>query len=175
MKEIPLSDSNLFIHEILPSGVLAGLVSGTGMALVSMLISTVFGDEAFFPMKLIGATFFGVEAIIGGLSVILAGLLTHYLLSVLFGVIFASLTKSEFTVFISFWEGIIYGVGIWSVMNYIVLPILNPTMNDRVALSPSSFFLEHLVFGGLLLFTPKFRKRFSRKLELESAHFEKAA
>src|SRR5690242_9406514 len=73
------------------AGLLAGLAAGAFAMGVAMLLSAVFGTEAWFPVKLAATPFLGAEATeIGqGFGAVLTGFLAHEILCAFFGFVFA--------------------------------------------------------------------------------------
>jgi uncharacterized membrane protein (DUF441 family) len=170
-----LSERNVSLGVILRAGVLSGTVAGVIMALVSMLSSSFVGMEFFLPAKLIAATWFGVDALIGGSGIILAGIVTHLVISAAVGAGFAGVTLRNYSVGQAFASGAAYGVFVWAVATFLFLPVMNPTMDTRMALTPGIWFVVHLVYGGVLCLTPVFIRALSAPTELEVRRFDTAA
>lgn len=100
------------------------LLTGTLDALAAILISYKIPPAVIF--KFIASGWFGREAMSGGTSMILYGLIFHYLIAAFFTVTLfwlypqiIKLVKKKYLV------GILYGLAIWIIMNYIVLPMTN--------------------------------------------------
>jgi hypothetical protein len=141
-------------------GVTAGVIAGLGMAVVTMLYTSFAGLGALLPLRMIAATFFGVDALVGGAGVLAAGLVFHLVISAFFGLLFAALTVRPKSTPVAFFGGLAYGIGIWALMTFLVLPFVNPVMAQRVALMFTPWLLAHAVYGGLLVLTPLLRVRF---------------
>lgn len=149
----------------LSAGAVAGLIAGIGMGLAAMLREwAVSGDANAFwmPMKLIAATFYGVDALIGGTAVILVGMVTHLAVAAFWGFLFGLFIGGRNSVGGAILYGLIYGVVVWAVMSWIAQPIFNPDMQVRtVGAIPGWWFIYHLVYGGLLCFTPLLARTFA--------------
>lgn len=111
-------------------------------ACVQFYIKTNKGPAPIF--KFIASSVFGKDAFTGGNSMILYGLLFHFLISLAFTAFFFWLCN-KFPIFLNMkWiTGIVYGILIWAVMNLLVLPIS--------AVPKSSFNLADAVIGMLIL------------------------
>lgn len=141
------------------AGALAGLFAGVVMALAGMGVVSASGGGFWTPMKEIAATWMGVDALVGGGGTVVAGVVTHLVCAAFWGALFSSLIRRRESAAGAFWEGIVYGVGVWLVMSYIGLPIFDRTMIPRVALRPDWWFYQHLIFGACLCVTPALRRR----------------
>src|SRR3954468_17305540 len=78
------------------SGIVTGQIAGLIMAVVVMIVFTVFlGKNPLFPVQVIGSTLFGAEALNGiHIGAVLAGLVLHQFgPSLLWGVLFGFLAK----------------------------------------------------------------------------------
>jgi len=100
------------------------LLTGTLDAFAAILISYKIPPAVIF--KFIASGWFGREAMSGGMSMVLWGLIIHYLIAAFFAVtlfwlypLIAKVLKNKYLI------GIIYSLVIWGIMNYIVLPITN--------------------------------------------------
>jgi hypothetical protein len=100
------------------------LLTGTLDAFAAILISYKIPPAVIF--KFIASGWFGKEAMSGGTSMILFGLIFHYLIAACFTVTLfwlypyvVKILKNKYLI------GIIYGLVIWLIMNYVVLPMTN--------------------------------------------------
>jgi hypothetical protein len=144
------------------AGAVAGLIAGVLMAMWSMGYAAYQGLGFFLPLKLIAATFLGVNAIIGGFWVLLLGVLIHLSVSAGWGVVFGALAR-RLGVGASTALGGIYGLAVYLLMTFLVLPWIDPVMRARVEVTMTSFLIAHLVFGiALGLLTPVLRGAASR-------------
>lgn len=104
---------------------ITGLIVGTldiTAALIKYYIST--GKNPLFIFQYIASGILGSEAFSGGTSIVVLGLLLHYTIALIFTVLFCLLYKaypiiSKNNVL----SGICYGIIIWCIMNFIVVPL----------------------------------------------------
>lgn len=129
------------------AGAIAGLIAGIVMAMIAMVRAAAMGAGATTPVKEIAALVLGVQALIGGMGTLMIGLVIHLVFSVVLGAIFAGLIGAMAPAK-AFGFGIAYGITVWAAMTFGLLPWTNPTMAARVAMTPGSWFVLHLIFGG---------------------------
>jgi hypothetical protein len=146
--------------EVLEAGITAGLVGGALMALFLMTYMAVVGYGFWMPLRLIGATIYGVDALVAGAGIAALGGIIHLVISTLFGVLFASLVQRHAGPAAAVVFGVAFGVVVLVLMTYLVLPTLDPVMRARVALVPGAWFLAHLLFGLGVATAPRFRRAF---------------
>lgn len=146
---------------VLTGGILAGLVAGIVMALVAMVASSVAGGSFWLPMLAISATYYGADALAGGAGTIALGVLTHLVVSAFWGLLFAWVGGARISAGSAFFAGLLYGIAIWALMSFAVLPAINEVLLDRAAIEPGWWFGYHLIFGGMLLLTPPLAQAFS--------------
>jgi hypothetical protein len=139
-------------------GAVSGVVAGIFMAMAAMVVSYMTGAGFWLPPKLIAGALLGVDVIIGGVGTVTLGLVIHMMMSALLGIIFAFFTSRVTQASHDFVFGVLFGVAVWAVMNYVGLPLVNSVMGDRVAMMPLAWFVEHLVFGASLTLTPFFER-----------------
>jgi len=151
----------------IPAGILGGVAAGIAMAVVAMLVSAAMGQSLFTPVYLISGVFLGASALAGGIGPFLVGLLVHLFVSSVFGVIFAMMTPRVLSQGKTLTRGLIYGVVLWAIMTYAVLPWANPVMFNQVAQIPGWFLFQHLVFGGTLVLIPRLEKNFTQRSRFE--------
>jgi hypothetical protein len=109
----------------------ATFVAGTLDIVLAILLYSIIMEKTT-PSKIImsiASGVFGKEAYSGGISMILAGLALHFLIAFLFSLFYhvlyqniASLSGKKL------FNGILYGVFIWLVMNLFVLRVAFPSM-----------------------------------------------
>jgi len=131
----------------LEAGAVTGASGAVLMLAVLMAQSAVTGYGALFPLNLIGATFRGPEALVGGAGVMLTGLFLHAVVSLIFGTLFSIAVIRRPRVAPTLVVGIAYGLLILLFMNYVVLPYANPMMRQRVVATPGAWFFAHVAFG----------------------------
>jgi hypothetical protein len=109
----------------------------------------------------IGATFVGPTALVGGAGILLWGLAVHMMASAAFGVIFAALMRRETPPSTALLAGLAYGLAVMVVMTWVVVPFTNHVMHDRIPLMWGSWIIQHALFGVGVSLAPYFRRRFS--------------
>lgn len=128
-------------------GALSGILAGSVMLLVASFIAARTMGEWTQPLKLLGATFFGPQALAyGPISIAaIAGGILHYALSILYGVTFAQLVneKSGKTALIIL--GLVTSFIIWIFGCKLFMPSVNPTL--AYVLSTPVSLLLHFSFG----------------------------
>lgn len=147
------------------AGARAGVIGGLAMALCATVRSAVAGLGPWLPMKLVAASWVGVEALIGGAGVIVYGALTHLAVAAAWGILLADLVGRRRGALAVLVLGIGYALLVWLFMSYAMLPWLDPTMFHRVVPAMPWFFIDHVVFGITAAFAirdPSRRRRASR-------------
>lgn len=138
----------------LVAGVLSGVTGGIGMALVLLWRAWANGLNVWTPMHLIAASFYGEAALQGDPKAVVAGVMLHLGVSVLYGILFSLCVSRATPLGIALLYGMVYSVLIWAGMTYFALPLVDPLMQEREVLQSSWWFGAHLVFGALLFVTP---------------------
>ena len=142
---------------ILGRGIWAGIAAGIVLAVFMMVIvATVLGKPLLAPVNMMGAAFLGKEALMNpGMGSIILGLIVHIIDSAILGIVFVYIARSlnggmgANTIY-----GIVYGLLVWLLMAFIVLPIMNSPMAE---VTGGWFVVAHLIFGVVLgLLTPVF-------------------
>jgi uncharacterized membrane protein YagU involved in acid resistance len=141
-------------RKIESAGAVAGLVGGVAMAVVGALIATAMSTDIWLTPERIAALVFGpVAAATPGFDAapVIVGSLLHLALSALFGAVYALLISKVLRVTTEYGApvvgGLVYGLLIWLVAYFIVLPVLNPLLLDVYA---PSFIIQNLVYGTVL-------------------------
>lgn len=133
--------------------IVAGLIASIVMGMIEMIYEAVGGDGFWSPVVYIGATVLrGLQTLqppVGFLfwGVVL-GLMGHMMNSVILTWIFAGLLARRAgsrSALVSL--GVVYGLIVFAVMWYAVLPVVDPVM---LSLNVSVFVLAHIVWGGAL-------------------------
>jgi hypothetical protein len=142
-------------------GALAGILSGIVLAIYLVVMSITEGGDMWQPLKGAGFPFLGERAFQPGfdLTAVLVGVGAHLGVSMiwglLFGVLFYGASKLGTLVL-----GAAWGVVVWLVMYYLVLPIAGiANMPETVPLKEAV--LSHVIFGVALAmaFLPYQRRR----------------
>lgn len=139
-------------------GLIGGIAAGIVFALFEMIAAAVLmGTEAFFgPLREIGGILLGMQALDPGFPLITAagvGLLTHLVLSAVYGTGFAVLVavvpalRSSSMMLIG--SATIVGLALWLVNFYVVAPVAGWTWFAMA--NPVVQFLAHAFFYGSVL------------------------
>jgi hypothetical protein len=161
-------ERRLDANGIFMGGLVAGVIAGAVMALVWMIKAGIEGAGFFLPARAIAGTYYGAEALAaGGGWAITLGVLTHVVVSAFWGLLFAWVGGARMSTGAACFAGLLYGIAIWALMSYAVLPAINPAMLGRVSDEPGWWFGYHLIFGGMLLLTPGLARAFSTRRRIE--------
>lgn len=142
------------------SAITAGLIASIIMGMIEMVFEAVAGDGFWSPVTYIGATVLrGLQSLqppVGFLFWgVLLGLMGHMMNSVILTWIFVRvLARRVGSRGALLTSGVIYGLAVFFVMWYLVLPVVDPVMLN---LNVTVFVLAHLMWGaalGLLLPAP---------------------
>ena len=134
-------------------GAVAGLIGGLVMALVGAVISASLGGDIWLEAKQIAAVVYGPAAAaqsVFAAGPVLVGSLLHLLVSTALGAVFGIVTRRIFHLTSEFgtplMAGLIYGLLIWLVDYFVVLPLINPLLRETYA---PAFIIQHLVYGAV--------------------------
>lgn len=154
-------------------GAVAGMIAAVVMALVAMIRAAAGGLGFWLPMKNIAALFYGVDALIGGAGAAVVGIIIHLIVGAVAGLVLGLLAGNRLNVLTALIAGLVWGVVIWAVNTWIILPLVNQVMLDRVMTAPVWWLVYHLVFGGLLLLIPPLVRAFAGRRHAERARAER--
>ncbi len=160
-RQTSLKTNSLDTRGIIIGGGIAGIIAGVVMAVAAMAFAGMMGLGFLAPLRMIAAALYGVDALIGGAEVLIAGLIIHMIVSAGFGIVFAALLSPRASGGAAFGWGLLYSVVVLGIMTAGVLPWSNPTMAVRVPLMAGAWFFEHLVYGAVLAITPGWVRSFS--------------
>jgi hypothetical protein len=108
---------------ILRIGLLVGVLDGLAASLNAYLSSGVMPDRVF---RFIASGVFGMEAFKGSGAMIVWGVMFHFLIALLWTALYLNIAvKSDWIREHHLVSGMLYGAFIWTVMEYIVLPLSN--------------------------------------------------
>ena len=128
-------------------GALAGLGGGLAMIIVAAMLSVAIDNDIWRQPREIAQLVLGSAAQTGWGPVVL-GTLLHFLTAALAGAAFSILSRrllhlpSDYGAQVL--AGLIYGLALWFVAYFIILPFTNPALLDTYA---PSFVIQHLVYG----------------------------
>ena len=135
------------MHGVIKAGVIVGTAAGIVSAIFATAISLATAEDIWVGAKAAGYAFYGDRTLLPGfeLDLIIVGVLTHFAVSIGWSIPFVLL----------FWglspratliAGILWGLGVWIVMFYIVLPLVGAA--KVAAMTPvGRAIVEHLFFG----------------------------
>jgi len=149
----------------LEAGAITGATGGALMMATLMAQAAATGYGALFPLNLVGATFRGPEALVGGAGVMLSGLLLYAITALVFGTLFSMAVLGKPRLAPTLVVGIAYGLLILLFMTYVVLPYANPIMRQRVIGVPGAWFFAHVAFGLGVGMAPLIKRRFRSRRE----------
>lgn len=136
-------------RQIFAPGIAAGIVAAVAMAVFAMIVSAARGAGFFAPMRLIAAAVLGLDALTAGGGAAILGMAIHLAVGAGFGLLFAAMLPSGVSGLAKIGAGLLYGLGIFVVMTFLVLPWVDLPMS--ATLSVGWFLLYHLAFGLALV------------------------
>lgn len=134
------------IRKILSVGLIIGYMDGLAACINGYLS---FGAMPSGIFRYIASGFWGSQALSGGLSMILIGILIHFFIAIVVTGIFFFLYAKVFSLkrYYLFY-GALYGILVWIVMNYIVIPLsaISPS-NPEVIQAAIGLMIHIFVIG----------------------------
>jgi uncharacterized membrane protein YagU involved in acid resistance len=134
---------------VILGGALAGLLGALALLAVLTLGAVMEGHGFVHPLKLIATTAFGPRAVDepATASVIVTGLFLHFTIGAAFGVVFGYLADGfhPVTAMREAAFGLAYGLAIFLVMFFYVVPSLAPVLAEQARLAS---LIGHLAFGA---------------------------
>lgn len=142
-EEIPLPknyESKLSVR----AGLIAGIAGSLSIMVVVAGILVLNGRDIFTAARLIATVVYGPEAAFG-VAPIIVGTLVHLITGGVFGAVFAWLIPCLPR---GFWivVGLIYGLIVWLISSFIILPVVAPPMIAADA-NKNVLLLAHVVYG----------------------------
>lgn len=132
-------------------GAVAGIGGGIAMAVVGALIALVMGTDIFLTPKQIAAVIMGPEAAAQPGFVagpVIAGSVIHLIVSAGLGALFGIAMRRVFHLPSGFGlplvSGLIYGLAIWLIAYFFLLPVVNPVL---LSIYAPSFIIQNIVYG----------------------------
>ena len=128
---------------------LATLVAGTLDILSACVYTLIAGRAPINMLKGLASAILGNGAVEGGIGVALVGLLLHFAIMVVM-VAFFVVAANRLPFLKARWllAGIAYGIGLWAVMNLVVLP-LRFGWHPFTPLGLAQQFFSHIVLVGI--------------------------
>lgn len=157
----------------LTNGAVVGAVAGVAMAGWAMVTSLIGGNGFLTPVQLIAATFFGEDALKLTPLVFVTGLLLHMATSMTLGAMIGPALGWPMSAWASGVIGVLWGVVAWAVFTFVIMPQGNVVMRLATDKIPVTWFLGHVIFGGVLglmpITLPRVRSLSFRAESLEAA------
>lgn len=148
-----------FVRDVVLPGALAGTLGAFVMTVLACAFSGVLHGEPWKPALLVSGLFFrGGEA--HGVIAVLLGLFIHFSLAGGLATGFAMLLPRRGTAVAALCLGVLYGMGLWTVMTWLMIPFASPPLSHEAP--TSMLFLLHLAFGAVLGTVPAFRDVLTR-------------
>jgi hypothetical protein len=145
------------------AGVAAGLLGGALMAGWAIIAALVNGQGASAPFALFGATFLGVEALLGGALPVGLGVVLHVSVSALLGIAFAALVGREPPRGSVFLTGVLFGIAVLLMATFVLTPALDPVLRERIPMTRGAWAIEHLLYGLGVASVPWWRRLIARR------------
>ncbi len=146
-----ISSRGFLVH-----GVAGGITAGLAFAAVEMLLSVLLGSSPFRPFRAIGSMVLGQQALNESYPLVAAvttGLGLHFLLSAIYGAIFARILwitgQAGKLTSIVVATGVVYALALWAVNFLVIAPVL---FYQLVVESPFwfGFTIAHFFYGAVL-------------------------
>ncbi|MGQ0540162.1 MAG: hypothetical protein ACT4R6_14560 [Gemmatimonadaceae bacterium] len=150
-------------RETLLAGTFAGLTGGAAMALWAVLTSVWHGMDILAPMRLIGTTFLGADAVASGFWTLLFGFFLHTAASATLGILFATLLPASTSSGVTTLGGVAFAAMVFIAMTYVIVPAVSPVMHEAIGMTPRSWVIQHALFGLSLAAIPSYRAAFARE------------
>jgi len=146
-----LEDSTLAVK-----GAIGGLISGIIFAMAEMFLNLFLGKPFLGPLRLISTIALGKQAAAPNYALgtsLVVGLITHMMMSIIFGLVFVFLLKAvhqlDASTGLNLVLGSVYGVGQWVVNFLILAPIFFPQFST-VNQFWNGFFAHTFFFGTMI-------------------------
>lgn len=149
---------NLVRDVVLP-GALAGTLGAFAMVVLACAFSGVLHGEPWKPALLVSGLFFR-DGTAHGVFAVLLGLFIHFSVAGGLATGFAMLLPRRGTAVAALCLGVLYGMGLWTVMTWLMVPFASPPLSREAP--TSMLFLLHLAFGAALGTVPAARDVLTR-------------
>lgn len=136
-------------------GAVTGIVGGLLMLALILPYTAASGLGIHLFPRAVAATFYDVDALVGGAGVVALGYVLHFVASIFWGILFAWFVRPETTLSGAFAWAVAFAIGVWLFMTYAALPVLNPVMGARMLLMPLAWFFGHVLFAIPLSLAPR--------------------
>jgi hypothetical protein len=156
-------------REILRAGAAAGALGGVAMMAFMMAASALDGDSALSPLRAVGTTFRGREALDGGAGTIAWGVAVFVLFGAALGVAFAAAVPRDMRVP----SGMVLGAGMgllaMAFLVRLVIPHVAPALAASMPRHGGAWVIAHAVFGAVTGIAPWLRRRIGGEVRRRAA------
>jgi uncharacterized YccA/Bax inhibitor family protein len=135
------------------AGALAGLGGGLAMALVAALLTRSLGQDLWYQFEVIASVIYGPAAIAQtgfAIGPVLVGIAIHLAVAALLGALFGIVTRRVLKLPTDFGvpmvTGLVFGLVIWLMAYFVVVPALNPLL---LAVYAPAFIIQHIIYGTI--------------------------
>jgi hypothetical protein len=144
---------------VVVAGLVAGVLGGVAMAVFLMIAAALSGYDPLLPLRPLGATFVGPEALSGGHAYLVYGIFVLLAVGALLGILFAALLPPGHR----FASGAVIGLGYaWFMMALLVslvVPAVNPEFRSSSRLLGGSWVIATALYGATFGIVPRLRAR----------------
>jgi hypothetical protein len=127
------------------TGLGPGLYGGLMMAFTLGVLALARAEPVFRPFWVVASMFIGPRAMEGGVGPTIFGLVIHFAMSGILGMIFTRIFgRTTMRRMLAF--GFFYGIVLWLIAQAVLIPLLNPAIAARLG-TIWPFFLGHLAYG----------------------------
>ena len=134
----------------LARGTVSGLLGGAAMAAFLVGAAAAAGMDPLQPVRAIGTTFAGPEALRGGAGIVAWGLLLHAATSAAFGLLFVGLFPVDQSPLGAAVLGAGYAMFVLGLMAAGVVPVASPAFRPAVQPLGGTWVVAHALFGCVL-------------------------
>ncbi len=141
------------------AGVGVGVLGGAAMALFLVLAAAVNGLDPLAPLDALGETFTERDAPHGNPAFVVYGIFLHLAVASLIAIVFLAMIPADMTTTCAAVSGMGFTVLVMAVMSMLVLPAVNPELRGEMPALGGSWVIAHALYGGVLGFGPRLRRR----------------
>jgi hypothetical protein len=146
-------------RELLVAGATAGALGGVAMMVYMMGASALEGDSALSPLRAVGTTFRGLDALEGGFSTIAWGAVLPLLVGAGLGVFLAAVVPREMELSSGMVLGAGFGLLAMALFVRTVIPWAAPALASSMPRHGGAWVVAHAVFGAIAGIAPWLRRR----------------
>jgi hypothetical protein len=138
-------------RKVLSAILFIGFIVGTLDAIAASLYSYGFtGSTPDKVFRYVASGFFGLKALSGGLAFAAWGLVFHFIIATSWsGLFYLVYPKVRFFGSAKYYSGIVYGVFIWLMMNFVVIPMSNVQVSFHFTARTVVMIMIHMFVIGI--------------------------